>query len=329
MKTALRMAQAGLVVLLLLSSALVLTGQDKPAEAARSRLITFPSYININYDASALNEPLAIDQSINIPINISYTTDIPETFGRFLPWQIRNIILFGSMIGPMQKIHVEVINAPDWADIFIAQQDLFVSIPFENSQETAQTSLVISPREEAPAVPQSIDLKATSESIGRIQAREIQRAVSFTPRFIPTISITPEEPTRTVGPRESIGFQINVKNNGNKKVRVTPQLININNEWTPTINPPFQDIQAEGEANFVFSIYSPFDFGWHNEIESFQLDFTAQIFPLRDDAPVGGPYSIYLRVNNYGFSTPGFEMVVFLAAAIFVGLLIRRRHLQA
>jgi len=326
MTTSLRACKTGLVLLLFISSCLIFTGVQPSTVEARQKILTFPSYLNIDYDENPLNNDLAIDKSISVPVNVTYTTDIPTDFGRFLPWQIRNIILFGSMIGPMQKIHLEIVDAPDWADIYLSQQDIFVNIPLKGDSETAKTSLVISPREEAPAVPQSIEIKATSTEIGRITGREIQLSVSFTPKFIPTITISPEEPTRTVGPRQTVNFKIDITNNGNKKIRVTPTLVGVDDEWTPTMNPPFLDIQAAGEGTFTYSIYTPYYFGWHNEIESFQLDFTAQIFPIRPDAPVGGPYSIYLRVNNYGFSTPGFEVFLFFAAFLIVAYLMKRKY---
>ena len=121
---------------------------------------------------------------------------------------------------------------------------------------------------------------------------------------------------------------LGIVNNANKKIRVTPQLGNIASKWTPTMNPPFNDIASEGQEDFFFSIYTPYDFGWHNEIESFQIDFTAKIFPLRDEAAVGGPYSIYLRINNYGFSTPGFEILTLIAAIAIIGILFKKGYIR-
>jgi len=303
---------------------------ENTASAQRPYVLSFNSYIDIEYNPAPLNEDLAIEKSINVPLSIKYQTDIPKNFMGLISgiglWQIRNLVLYGSPIGPMQKIHVEVVNKPDWADIYISQPDMFIDIPFQGDIANTTTSLVISPREEAPAVPQSIVLKVECLSIGRINSIEFTETVPFTPSFVPTVTISPERPTRNVVPRENVEFKIVVKNNANKKIRVTPDLNNANNEWVPTINPPFNDIAPSGEETFIFSVYTPFDFGWHNDIESFQIDFTAQIFPLRDEAPVGGPYSIYLRVNNYGFSTPGFEILTLFAAIVIAGILIKKRY---
>ena len=47
-------------------------------------IFTFNSYIDIEYDASALNENLAIDESISVPVRIKYWTNVPENFLWFL-----------------------------------------------------------------------------------------------------------------------------------------------------------------------------------------------------------------------------------------------------
>jgi len=227
----------------------------------------------------------------------------------------------------MQKLHIEIINAPSWADIYVSQADIFTSIPFKDSNEPpVNTSLVISPREEAPAVPQSITIKVSCESIGRITGQEREIQISFTPKFVPTLMINVENPIREVGPHQPINFKITVENTGNKKARVFPEIKDADSRWTPTINPPHLDVEPGTKGEFAFSIYTPYNFGWHNEREQFDLEFTYKIFPIREDAPVGGPDLISLTVTNYGFSTPGFEFITLIAAIVIAGILIKKRY---
>ncbi len=87
---------------ILLVSAIV--AFSAPASAS-GRAISFNSYIDFEYDVSALNEPLAIDVSVSIPIRVKYWTNIPPIFGK-IPFPLNFMILYGSMIGPMQKIHL-------------------------------------------------------------------------------------------------------------------------------------------------------------------------------------------------------------------------------
>lgn len=325
----------GALVLLLLSIAImgpVVSAEDTTTTADQTdqnpKLFSFNSYIQIAYDTAPLNENLQIDESKNVPITITYKTDVPSDFLRILPWQLRNILLYGSMIGPMQQISLEILDEPEWADITLAKKDILTDIPVQGSPTTEQTSLILSPYEEAPAQPYTITLRASCGQIGRINAFSTAVDIVFTPSFVPTVTIVPERPTRTVGPRESVNFEIRVKNEANKKARITPRLNTSAPDWSPTINPPFFDVLPGSEEKFTFSVYTPYDFGWHNEIQSFQIDFTTRIFPLQEDAAVGGPYAIYLRINNYGFSTPGFELLPIIAAIGIALILVRNKYLD-
>ncbi len=317
-----------LLVGLLASSYVIPSGTVKADETKSMALYSFNSYIFIVYDPTPLNEPLTIDESKSVQITIKYKTDIPDNFLKFLPWQLRNLLIFGGILGPMQTIHLEIIDEPEWADIYITTPDVMMDIPFGSEMSEQTTTLVLSPKVEAPATPETISIRATSKKIGRINSATMDVAVPFTPSFVPTVTIIPENPTRTVSPRESVNFKITVTNEANKKARITPS-VNTNgsiSDWSPTMNPPFMDLNPGSSGDFTFSIYTPYSFGWHNDIQAFQIDFTAQIFPLQAAAPEGGPYPIYLRVNNYGFSLPGFEGITLLAAiAVFAIIIALKR----
>ncbi len=114
-------------------------------------------------------------------------------------------------------------------------------------------------------------------------------------------------------------------NLGNKITRVTPTLKGVDSEWTPTINPPNYEIGPNQENTFTFSIIAPYNFGWHNEYGSFQIDFLSEVYPYRSAAATNTE-SIYLVVNNYGFSTPGFEFPILLVALIVIGIIIQKRR---
>jgi hypothetical protein len=325
-----RAVKASFIMAILLFSVIVAISPLTTVSArdSRPKIYSFNSYIDIEYDPTPLNQNLVIDESINVPLTIRYWTDVPEGFMQYFPWQLRNIFLFGSPIGPMAQIHVEIVDRPEWANIYISQPDILTDIPFKPEEKKVNTSLILSPRIEAPAVSYTITLNVECQTIHRINGITYQESLDFTPSFVPTIDITPEDPTRTVGPRESVDFKITVKNMGNKLTKVTPELVNPDAKWVPTINPPVQEIQPQEEEVFTFSIYTPYDFGWHNEIQSFQIEFTTEVFPYRPDSP-SDTRSIYLRVNNYGFSTPGFEVLTLLAALMIVALIIKKRYAKS
>jgi len=293
--------------------------------AARTKAISFNSYLTINYTATALNTPLQIDVPISVPVTVQFSTDIPDIFKK-IPFPLNNIILFGAPIGPEEQIHLEIINPPDWANIYFSTSDLLCQIPFKSDGPIPiQTNLIISPTIQAPATPQRIDIVATCNQIKRLNNFTYQISIPFTPIFIPTMEISSPNSIRTVGPHESVSFQIFVTNNGNKITRVTPQIVAGDPAWIPTINPPEFEIQPGQESTFTLSLITPYNFGWHNEYGRFEIKFYSTIYPPSENAPSENQ-TIFLVVNNHGFSTPGFEFIIFLAAICVILLIIRKRR---
>ena len=251
-----------ILCILLVSAIAFIPGTTVSQQAEESnKLISFNSYIDLTYDTSPLNDPLAIDVSVTVPITVKYWTDIPAGF-RKLPFPINYLILFGQAIGPMQKIHLEILNPPDWANVYISSPDVLTDIPFYLEPEKEITAdLILSPRVEAPSESYKIDIRASCGQIKRLNGFSYQESIDFTPSFIPTIQISTHDPIRTVGPHESINFKIDVKNLGNKITRITPKLIDVDDDWTPTINPPEYEIQPNRpsvrQAYFLFQLLHP------------------------------------------------------------------------
>ena len=151
-----RIVKVSLLLVILFGSALAITfdiSGDNASAALRDRpkIFSFRSYIDIEVDTTPLNENLDIDQSISIPVTVKYWTDVPENFLQFAPWWLRNTIIFGSPIGPMQEIELEIIDAPDWADIKFTEESVITNIPIGGQTGTVsvQTTLVLSPYVEA------------------------------------------------------------------------------------------------------------------------------------------------------------------------------------
>ena len=188
------------ILILSLLTIIPISENIKADETNASRAIAFNSYMDIEYDLSPLNDPLQIDVSIAIPITISYWTDIPGVFD-VIPYPFNFYILYGGPIGPMQKIHLEVLNTPDWANIYLSSQDILTDIPFASEgKKVVTTNLIISPRIEAPAQSYTITIKASCDGLKRLNGFTYQESIDFTPSFIPTIQIMVDKPIRQVPP---------------------------------------------------------------------------------------------------------------------------------
>jgi hypothetical protein len=330
MKTKLKTIKAiTLIMMFILTSFagnIVFHENETTVSAARPKIISFNSYIDYEYDISPLNQPLSIDQVVSIPITVKYSTDIPDFFN-IIPFPINFYILFGQPIGPMQKISLEIVDKPDWANIYISTPDVLTDIPFDSEEPEEKTvNLVFSPKIEAPAEPYTITIRASCPPIGRVNEFSYEESISFTPSFIPTIGITVDNPIREVTPHESVNFKITIHNDGNKITRVTPDIVTASEDWKAIINPTQKEIPANDDATFTFSIIAPFDFGWHNEYENFKIDFKSEVYPFQPGS-ANSTRSVYLSVNNYGFSTPGFEIIYIFVAIIIIGIIYKKRRI--
>ena len=154
--------------------------------------------------------------------------------------------------------------------------------------------------------------------------------IVFQPGYIPLIDVYTDNPSRIVGPQETINFPITITNLGNKQTLVTARITDAPEGWS-TLLPQSQIIIQSGSNNIgqlAFSITPPYNLGWHNEIETFTIEFTPEFSPPQGESRfVGTPVPFQVTVRNRGFSTPGFEGGLFLLAAIVVvgGLFIYKK----
>ena len=302
------------------------------SDAKLSDIFSFNSYFNIDYDHTILNEELKINKSINIPLTITYLTDVPEDFLHFIPktfFMFKNKLIYNRSI-PQQIVYIEITNSDilKWAQINLTQNKIYIEgIPYYDKEFIFKTSLILSPFEEAPSNLQTINIKIYTDDLGLLKGTTFEHEIQFKPRFTPRIEIKTDKSIRLVNPRSSVNFKINVKNFSNKKIRVDTE-IDSYELWNPMINPKSIDINPNDDSYFIFSLTTPYDFGWYNTLKEFKINFTVQIFPLNENISKTGPYPITLKVKNYGFSTPGFDLFGLLVIFIFYKKLRGGKYLK-
>ena len=326
-----------LFLILLSSSMPRLAGPLRDPENRKSgrNFHPFHQYIEMQYDPSILNQTLDIHKAINLPIKITYWTDMRENLLQWLPWMMRNYLIFNKSF-PQQYIQLELTDKPDWANVGILQPEIPVDIPRVDTSEEITfpprkvfsfiSSIIISPLEEAPSRSYSIGIRVRCPEIGLLGESIFEKKITFRPKFLPRIQIKPDKTVKIALPHEAVNFNITVTNYANKKMRIQPDIGDLPEEWRPTINPSFMDINAGNNGSFYFSVFAPYDLGWHDSTETFKVNFTATSFPIDNNSITGGPYQVTLTVNNYGFSLPGFEYLNVLSAMLI--LLVIKKYME-
>jgi hypothetical protein len=326
MKTPLRTVKATFIIGFLLVGTLFSSLMSSPnTTTVSAKIITYPAIISIEIDNSSLaelNKPISVGSSILIHLKVGYYFAGPANILK-IPF-IGQLWVYGSLIVFPQIIHLSITDKPDWANIYVTTPDVY--IPNINiTPSYAIADVVISPYREAPAQPYAIGVKASAPPVGKIAAVNFSTILNFQPAFIPLISVSVGNPVRQVGPREAVNFPVTVTNQGNYEAIVTGVIQDPLAEWAPLISPTQAIVEPGQEQTITFSVVAPYNFGWHNEQRTFTIIFTPQKSPPTVPPTLGTPYSVQVRVNSVGFSTPGFEPILLFAALAFVIIILKKR----
>jgi hypothetical protein len=281
----------GIILLLVMMSLYpIILGEESNSNSLKNEhsnrlyLIDYNTYIGIIYDLTPLNNPIPLGVSTTIPITITYWTNLqPPTLIHLLPYRIRNLFLFGSVFKPMQKIHIDVLDIPDWAEIYITSPDVLTDIPIDGDYYEIETNLVFIPSFDAPSKDTAINIRASCEDVGRFIGFDTTETIEFIPEFLPNLHISFPQVIQTT-PWGPINIPVSVTNKGNHIARVTSYYGDFEdmNKWTPVVYPPNIEIDVDDTAIFMFGLVTPSDFGGFKNI---YFKLLCEIYPYVSDSP--------------------------------------------
>jgi hypothetical protein len=283
--------------------------------AIDNKLITYNSYINLDIDFSPLNEPIKIDETTTISINVTYTTDIPSNFIRFLPFRLKYRFLYEQPTNPMQNIIFEILDEPSWASIYISPSFTPISIPFDNEKSNTTVNLNILSTIDAPAESHTITLRVSCESIGRVNGFSYETSITFTPAFTPCMEINSAQ-YMNLTQNESKILPIEVKNCGNKISRITTSIINKTYDNVFNITPSIVEIKPQETYTFSLNITPSLDIEGNIPVN---LSFKSEIYPYQE----GSDYLIEyhnIDVEIYPVEEEDFELS--LSSIIIIVLIL-------
>jgi len=258
--------------------------------------------LKLEYDASALEEQVTpLGGPRPVTISIGYLVS-----GIFATQTVS--ILTGRVL-PMIELSVE--ETPSYATAWVEPN--VISPDMSTSWSTATATLWVSFKENVPARAEvTIKVKMHASAIPGILF-EVQEAtsyadVSFTPGYLPIISVSPKGNFQEISPGEIATFDIEIENLGNAKTVVDFKILDIPEEWSPNIQ-------------------SPYGFGYHNDRETIRIEITPSYYGDPGDPDVTGmPQIETFTVQSRGFSTPGFEAAFVVFALMAVVIIFKKRH---
>jgi hypothetical protein len=227
-----------------------------------------------------------------------------------------------TLTGALIKIDVSIIETPSWCTAIISQGTLSVTVqPDEIS--TVETQLSIQVANDAPAYGLGyIKIKATAATTGIIAGYEDDFTLSFIPDYIALISPSfPETNTKEIGPMDTAVFPIDIENLGNARTKVLLTVTNLPVGWNAIITDELILEEGAGSMNTAYlTIRPPKGFGYHND----EKTITVSMKPVKYDDPTkqGETTLATFLLQSRGFSTPGFETIIFFGAFAMAFLIV-------
>ena len=231
--------------------------------------------------------------------------------------------LLVTLTGALIKIDVSIIETPSWCTATISQGTLSVTVQPETIS-TVKTLLSIQVANDAPAYGLGyIKVKATAAKTGIIAGYEDDFTLSFIPAYKALISPSlPETNSKEIGPMDTAVFPIDIANLGNARTIVLLKVVSIPKDWITMITS--QLILEEGagsKATAYLIVKPPKSFGYHNDEQTIKISM--QPVYADDYSKKGEITNETFLVQSRGFSTPGFEIIIFLGASAMVFLIVR------
>ncbi|MEA2055825.1 MAG: PGF-CTERM sorting domain-containing protein [Candidatus Thermoplasmatota archaeon] len=279
-------------------------------------------YLKLEYDASKIEgDIMPLGGASSIPINVGY--ELASIFAdQAVKW-------LGGKVVPSIELSVE--GAPDYCTAWVEPNVVYPEL--SKNWKFAQANVWVSFKESAPARSEvKLRIRMHSNEITDIffKIPEVTNyaEISFTPGYLPIISVTPQGNFKEISPGEVATFDINLENLGNAKTEVTFRVLNFPEGWSPNIISSTTlgtgVLGENAKSTIQLIVQPPYNFGYHNDRETIQIEIVPSYYG--DPAMVGRTYTEMFTIQSRGFSTPGFEAIFAVFALAGIALIVKKRR---
>jgi hypothetical protein len=237
--------------------------------------------------------------------------------------------VLSALTGALIPIHLQITDKPSWCTATIQSGTLSVTVQ-PNTTTTVRTQVSIQVTNDAPAYSLGyITIRATADRTSIIEGYENDFTLSFIPAYKSLINPSlPQTNVKELGPMDTGTIPIEITNMGNARTTVMLEVTNVPKDWVAIVTSHVLLDEGIGStATAYLTVIPPKSFGYHNDEQTIEVSLQPV---YADDYSKRGEitYQTFL-VQSRGFSAPGFEAVIFLAAfalAILMVAIIRRRN---
>jgi hypothetical protein len=233
-------------------------------------------------------------------------------------------------------ISVTLGEYPDYCNIYLLTQDLFIDISHEQTPSDYPIQLRITFLENAPLlavvnVPLILKAEVQPAFPYRVEDIEVTKTISVSAAYVPIIDAVPQQTQREVAPGDIAEFKIDLENKGNAETQFVFDLSEVPEGWTASIisQAKISSAAVGGNAKKTVSLQvrPPYQFGYHDEEKQITVTVTGYYYADASGTNTSSrPIDIRVLVRNRGFSfQPGWEMAVIVVVIIALILLFLMR----
>ena len=285
----------------------------------QAKILNITSLVRVQWATGATSEPVVPRGTpLGLDLNVSYTVT------RGALGKLALAIYQGRQI----NVNLEIISAPSWCTVGLSTLSMAFTIPAEAGVITSfPTKLTLTVSDQAPAYGLgNIVIKATAVPAGLIGGYSAEYTLTFTPGYKPLISVTlPKTNTLSIGPMDTATFPIQIQNLGNARTYVNLNVSNVPSGWTAVVTSQvILDNGTGSTATAYLVVKPPKNIGYHYD----ENTITVALTPARadDQTQKGATTFEQFLIQSRGFSTPGFDPIIFIAAlAIVLGIVMMKR----
>ncbi len=233
---------------------------------------------------------------------------------------------YGALVSYCNKvanalIKLKITEYSHWCTANLESSD--VPTPLSTGLTQSSVFLNLQLRDDAPAYGGGyVKIHASVPTMGLIGGFEKEFTLEFVAGYLPRIDVNlPEGTTKRIGPMDSAVFPIEISNMGNARTTVFFKIEGIPKGWTAAVTDDMTLDESEGKVTAYLTVRPPKEFGYHYDKKSILIKLT----PARaeDLTNLGEPLYVTAIVESRGFSTPGFESILFIGALLAVVLIIK------
>jgi len=276
--------------------------------------INLSSYVSIDLGNESLEKPI-------VPRSEPGQLTIYVTYGVNKGGMLSQL-LFALYEGRQVNIKLQITEKSDWCTATLPADTITTSTS-AGAETERTTTLTVRVDENAPAYGAGyVKIEASVPRIGPIEGFSQIFTIEFTPAYLPIISAVPQGNSKTIGPMDTAVFPIVVENMGNARTTVKFTIENVPEGWIAVVDDEITLDEAQGSTGTAYlTIKPPKGFGYHNDPTSITVTLTP--FRTQNPSQIGPPKEVTVMVESRGFSTPGFEPILFIGALLMIVLLLK------